>query len=88
MIWAMMQHLGYYMWHDEAIWRGPGRMKWSNFCTDHLLCTDSSWNLRMKRLLEPDMFVLMKSEMICLSEKYPFVNMQHLGFRNDWKNTL
>ena len=44
--------------------------------------------LIMKRLLEPDMFVLMKSEMICLSEKYPFVNMQHLGFRNDWKNTL
>lgn len=53
MIWAMMQHLGYNMWHDEAIWRGPGRMKWSNFCTDHLLCTDASWNIRMKRLLEP-----------------------------------
>ena len=53
MIWAMMQHLGYNMWHDEAIWRGPGRMKWSNFCRDTMMCQDVSWKLRMKRLLEP-----------------------------------
>ena len=49
MIWAMMQHLGYNMWHDEAIWRGPGRMKWSNFCLDHMLTSEVSWKLRMQR---------------------------------------
>ena len=52
MIWAMMQHLGYNMWHDEAIWKDKKRWKWSNFCNDHLLCSDRSWNLRMKRLME------------------------------------
>ena len=51
MIWAIMQHLGYNMWHDEAIWKG--RMKWSNFCNDRLLCTDKSWKRRMDRLLVP-----------------------------------
>ncbi len=42
----------------------------------------------MKRLLDPSVFILMKSEIVCLSQKYPFVNMQHYGFRNDWKNVL
>ena len=54
MIWAMMQHLGYNMWHDEAIWTPPGRMKWSNFCTDHMLTSKRSWARRMDRLLRPD----------------------------------
>lgn len=51
MIWGIMQHLGMNMWHDEEIWKG--RMKWSNFCKDHLLCTDSSWKKRTDRLLQP-----------------------------------
>ena len=44
--------------------------------------------LIMKRLLDPDAFVLMKSEIACLSQKYPFVNMQHYGFRSDWQSVL
>lgn len=42
----------------------------------------------MKRLLEPSVFVMMKSEIACLAEKYPFVNMQYYGFRNDWQRVL
>ena len=42
----------------------------------------------MKRLLDPSVFVLMKSEIACLSQKYPFVNMHHYGFRNDWQSAL
>ncbi len=42
----------------------------------------------MRRLLTPEIFVALKTEIICLSEKYPFVNMEHYGFRNDWKSTL
>jgi len=52
MIWAMMQHLGYNMWHDEAIWKDKKRWKWSNFCLDHMLTSEVSWNLRMQRLME------------------------------------
>lgn len=44
--------------------------------------------LVMKRLLKPNEFSRMKGEIIGLSQKYPFVNMQHYGFRNDWKNVL
>ena len=44
--------------------------------------------LIMKRLLEPSAFILMKAEIACLSQKYPFVNMQYYGFRNDWQSVL
>ena len=44
--------------------------------------------LVMKRLLKPNEFSRMKGEIIGLSQKYPFVNMQHYGFRNDWKNVF
>jgi len=44
--------------------------------------------LIMKRLLDENTFVMMKAEIVCLSEKYPFVNMQYYGFRNDWKTVL
>ncbi len=44
--------------------------------------------LIMKRLLTADLFVLLKTEIVCLSEKYPFVNMQYYGFRQDWKSVL
>ena len=44
--------------------------------------------LIMKRLLEPSTFILMKAEIACLSQKYPFVNMQHYGFRSDWQSVL
>ena len=47
-----------------------------------------SFVLIMKRLLKPGVFVLMKSEIACLSQKYPFVNMQHYGFRKDWQSVL
>lgn len=42
----------------------------------------------MKRLLDPIAFKLMKSEIVCLSQTYPFVNMQHYGFGNDWQMAL
>ena len=44
--------------------------------------------LIMKRLLEPGVFISMKAEIVCLCQKYPFVDMQHYGFRNDWKSIL
>lgn len=44
--------------------------------------------LIMKRLLEPNVFVVMKAEIIELSNKYPFVSMDYYGFRNDWRNDL
>lgn len=42
----------------------------------------------MKRLLDPAVFVLMKSEIVCISQKYPFVDMRYYGFRNDWKSVF
>ncbi len=44
--------------------------------------------LIMKRLLPCELFSLLKAEIVCLSEKYPFVNMQYYGFRQDWKSEL
>lgn len=44
--------------------------------------------LIIKRLLEPQVFDMMKSEIIALSKKYPFVSMQYYGFREDWQNVL
>ena len=44
--------------------------------------------LIMKRLLEPNFFAMMKTEIIELSAKYPFVDMKYYGFRNDWKSVL
>ena len=44
--------------------------------------------LIMKRLLEPSAFAFLKAEMIYLSQKYPFVDMQYYGFRHDWQSVL
>ena len=82
MIWAMMQHLGYNMWHDEAIWRGPGRMKWSNFCLDHMLCTEQSWNLRMKRLLMPGSAV--NTLVIDVGEGVVYPSHPEIAIKGSW----
>ena len=42
----------------------------------------------MKRLLEPASFIALKTEISLLTDKYPFVNLQYYGFRNDWLKTL
>lgn len=42
----------------------------------------------MKRLLPDTDFNEMKSEILSLAKKYPFVNMKYYGFRNDWSNVL
>ncbi len=44
--------------------------------------------LIMKRLLDQNAFALMKSEIACISQKYPFVNTQYYGFRDDWQSAL
>lgn len=44
--------------------------------------------LIMKKILDPSVFILMKAEIICLTKKYPFVNMKYYGFRSDWKKKL
>lgn len=44
--------------------------------------------LVMKRLLSFDIFSEMKSELIDLTKKYPFVRMDYYGFRNDWIEKL
>lgn len=44
--------------------------------------------LIMRRLLRPEEFSSMKAEIAALSEKYPFVNLQHYGFREDWATVL
>ena len=44
--------------------------------------------LVMKRLLSADIFSEMKTSIISLTEKYPFVRMDYYGFRNDWKEQL
>ncbi len=44
--------------------------------------------LVMKRLLPPDQFSAMKSSIISLTQKYPFVRMDYYGFRSDWKQKL
>lgn len=47
-----------------------------------------SFVLIMKRLLIRDEFVTMKSEIYELTKKYPFIDMKHYGFRNDWYTVL
>ena len=42
----------------------------------------------MKRLLPADDFVTLKSDIMLLTERYPFVHMKYYGFRDDWKNVL
>ena len=44
--------------------------------------------LIMRQLLTPDEFKALKEELVILSEKYSFVNMEYYGFRNDWKSIL
>lgn len=44
--------------------------------------------LIMRRLLRPEEFSSMKAEIAALSEKYPFVNLRHYGFRKDWATVL
>lgn len=42
----------------------------------------------MKRLLESKDFENLKSDLIRLTQKYPFVRMDYCGFRNDWIDVL
>ena len=42
----------------------------------------------MKRLLTIDDFKELKSDIIKLTEKYPFVRMRYYGFREDWQEKL
>lgn len=44
--------------------------------------------LIMRRLLKTCDFSAMKAEIMALTEKNPFVNMKHYGFRDDWKIML
>lgn len=44
--------------------------------------------LVMKRLLKEVDFNDMKSEIVSLTHKYPFVNMKYYGFRTDWSTIL
>lgn len=44
--------------------------------------------LIMRQLLSPEEFNTLKEELVILSEKYSFVNMEYYGFRNDWKSSL
>lgn len=44
--------------------------------------------LVMKRLLSVNIFNEIKSELIILIKKYPFVRMDYYGFRNDWIDKL
>lgn len=41
-----------------------------------------------KRLLKSDEFSCMKNEIINLKHKYPFVDLKHYGFCDDWENLL
>lgn len=41
-----------------------------------------------KRLLNSDEFASMKSDIKVLKNKYPFVDMKHYGFCDDWENLL
>ena len=44
--------------------------------------------LIIRRLLPDTSFAKMKMDIIALTEKYPFVNMKHYGFREDWQKKL
>ena len=41
-----------------------------------------------RRLLKPNEFSSLKSEIIELNKKYPFVDLKHYGFCDNWKNIL
>jgi hypothetical protein len=42
----------------------------------------------MRRLLTYEEFASMKNEIIELTKKYPFVDMRHYGFCDDWGEKL
>ena len=44
--------------------------------------------LIMRRLLTKEDFKDMKTKIIDLNKKYPFVKMEYYGFRNDWQSKL
>ena len=44
--------------------------------------------LIIRRLLKKSDFSKMKTEIIDLCDRYPFVNMKYYGFRSDWKSML
>lgn len=44
--------------------------------------------LIMRRLLKPNEFAAMMSEIFALTDRYPFVNMKYYGFCDGWKNQL
>lgn len=39
-------------------------------------------------LLMPENFIALKSEILGLKGKYPFVNLKYYGFPDDWQNVL
>lgn len=41
--------------------------------------------LTMKRMLLPKEWSKLKTEIVSLTDKYPFVDMRYYGFRDDWK---
>lgn len=41
-----------------------------------------------RRLLKEDEFMAMKQEVMSLKKKYPFVDMKHYGFCDNWEKTL
>lgn len=41
-----------------------------------------------KEFLSCDDFSEFKSQLILLTQKYPFVDMKYYGFRSDWKTVL
>lgn len=44
--------------------------------------------LIMRRLLPADQFAEMKTAIVALTKKYPFVRMDYYGFRSDWQKKL
>ena len=44
--------------------------------------------LIMKRLLSENEFSELKSKIIAICQKYPFVDMRYYGFCNDWQNKI
>ena len=44
--------------------------------------------LELKRILPADDYSKLKTSLIDLSDKYPFVGMKYYGFHEDWKNLI
>ena len=44
--------------------------------------------LIMKRLLDAEDFSEMKTEIVAITKRYPFVRMKYYGFRDDWESVL